>query len=85
METRKGATRQQTTPAKLYRIAIILGAPIFRPAGATTRQGRIAYVITYHKLEDLFKITGRSSAALGVCREGNIWNEPCDGDVTENG
>ena len=58
MEIGKGATRQQTTPAKLYRIAIIPGAPIFRPTGASTWRRRIVYVITYHKLEDLFKITG---------------------------
>ena len=58
VETGKGATRRQTTPAKLYRIAIIPGAPIFRPTGARTWWGRIVYVITYHKLEDLFKITG---------------------------
>ena len=57
-ETGKEATRQQTTPAKLNRIAIIPGAPIFRPTGASTWRGQIVYVITYHKLEDLFKITG---------------------------
>jgi len=31
VETGKGATPQKTTPAKLYRIAIIPGAPFFWP------------------------------------------------------